>query len=73
MTQQGYRLVWLEQTTDITRLHRHTFTRKTVQVVANARLGISDEVLGLVCEAVEIPVWGSPHSRDSATAANTAV
>lgn len=65
----GYQLVGLEQTTDSVSLHEFSFERRTVLVVGHERLGLSDEVLGLLDRVVEIPVWGLPYSYNVATAA----
>lgn len=64
----GYRLVALEQTTDSHDLHKFEFPRRTALVVGNERTGLTDEALALVDDAVEIPVWGKPHSYNAATA-----
>lgn len=69
----GYRIVGLEQTTNSQSLHRFVFPRRTVLVVGNERLGISEEVLSVVHDVVEIPVWGMPHSHNAATAADMAL
>lgn len=69
----GYRVVGLEQTSEATCLHTYTFDRRTVVVVGNERLGLSEEILDVVDDVVEIPVWGLPHSHNAATAANMAL
>lgn len=73
MAAEGYRIVGLEQTTNSTSLHAHTFDRRTVLVVGNERLGLLPEVLERVHDVVEIPVWGLPHSYNAATAAHMAI
>jgi tRNA G18 (ribose-2'-O)-methylase SpoU len=65
---EGFTLVGLEQTSGSTSLHQYAFDRKTVLVVGNERMGISEEILALVDAAVEIPVWGLPYSYNAATA-----
>ncbi len=70
---EGYRLVGLEQTTNSQNLHEFDFARKTVLVVGNERLGLSQEILDLLDDVVEIPVWGMPHSYNAATATNMAL
>ncbi len=65
---QGYRLVGLEQTTDSSNLHEYHFERKTALVIGNERTGLKPEVLELLDEVVEIPVWGMPYSYNVATA-----
>ncbi len=73
LKQQGYRLVGLEQTTGSVSLHHYVFPRRTVLVVGNERLGLSDDLLELVDDVVEIPVWGLPYSYNVATAATMAL
>ncbi|MCA9230270.1 MAG: RNA methyltransferase [Planctomycetales bacterium] len=64
----GYRLVGLEQTTDSADLHAYQFHRKSALVVGNERTGLTPEVLALLDDVVEIPVWGMPFSYNAATA-----
>ena len=64
----GYRLVGLEQTTGSVNLHEYRFQRRTALVVGNERLGLDDEILELLDDVVEIPVWGLPFSFNVATA-----
>ena len=70
---EGYRLVGLEQTTASANLHHYQFVRRTVLVVGNERTGLTEDLLALVDEIVEIPVWGLPYSYNVATAATMAV
>ncbi|NJP67936.1 RNA methyltransferase [Streptomyces sp. ventii] len=69
LREDGYRVVGLEQTTNSVSLHEYRFPRRTVLVVGNERLGITEEELRYVDDCVEIPVWGAPHSYNVATAA----
>lgn len=69
----GYRLVGLEQTTNSQNLHAYTFARRSVLVIGNERLGLSDEVLAELDDVVEIPVYGLPYSYNAATAAAMAL
>ena len=69
----GYRLVGLEQTTGSVSLHAYAFQRRTALVVGNERLGLADDVLELLDDVVEIPVWGLPYSFNVATATAMAV
>lgn len=64
----GHRLVGLEQTTNSQNLHEFTFARRTAMVIGNERLGLTDEVLGVLDETIEIPVYGLPYSFNVATA-----
>ena len=69
----GYRLVGLEQTTNSTSMHSYTFERRTVLVVGNERTGLTPEILELLDDVVEIPVYGLPHSFNAATATSMAL
>jgi tRNA G18 (ribose-2'-O)-methylase SpoU len=64
----GYRLVGLEQTSGSQSLYEYRFERRSVLVVGNERLGLDEEVLRLIEEVVEIPVFGLPHAYNVATA-----
>ncbi len=70
---EGYRLVGLEQTTGSVSLYSHAFERRTALIVGNERLGLSEEVLGLLDDVVEIPVYGLPHSYNAAIATSIAL
>lgn len=70
---QGFRLVGLEQTTNSQNLHEYKFDRRSVLVVGNERHGLDEEILALLDDVVEIPVWGSPHAYNAATAASLAM
>ena len=70
---QGYQLVGLEQTTNSKNLHEFPFQRKTALVVGNERTGLTPELLALLDEVVEIPVWGLPYSYNVATATTMAL
>jgi tRNA G18 (ribose-2'-O)-methylase SpoU len=69
----AYRLVGLEQTTNSRNLHRYDFQRRTALVIGNERTGLTDDVLRLLDEVIEIPVWGLPYSYNVATAATMAL
>lgn len=73
LRQEGYRLVGLEQTDNSRWLYDYAFARKTVLVIGNERTGIEPEVLELLDEAVEIPVYGLPYAHNAATAAAIAI
>jgi tRNA G18 (ribose-2'-O)-methylase SpoU len=73
LKREGYRLVALEQTTSSRPLVDFPFERKTVLVVGNERTGLEDDVLRLVDDVVEIPVFGMPYSHNVATAAAIAI
>ena len=69
----GYLLVGLEQTTNSTSMHSYSFSRRTALVVGNERTGLTEEILALLDDVVEIPVYGLPHSFNAATAASMAL
>ncbi len=73
LRQNGYTIVGIEQTSNSQNIHHFDFKRRTVLVVGNERLGISDDILALLDYTVEIPVWGLPHSYNAASAANMAL
>jgi len=70
---EHYQLVGLEQTTGSQSLFTFAFPRRTVLVVGNERMGLEDDVLGLLDHTVEIPVYGLPYSHNAATAAAMAL
>ena len=63
----------LEQTTDSVDLSDYSFPRKAVLVVGNERSGLTEKILQVVDDAVEIPVFGLPFSHNAATAAAIAM
>ena len=69
----GHRLVGLEQTNDSVSLHEYAFHRRTALVIGHERHGIEEDVLKLLDEVVEIPVYGLPFSYNVATAAAMAL
>jgi len=73
LKRDGYRLVGLEQTTSSKNLHQYQFERKTALVVGNERTGLADDILALLDDIVEIPVYGLPYSYNVATAATMAL
>ena len=68
-----YALVGLEQTTNSENLCTFRFDSRTALVVGNERLGLSPDTLQQLDNVVEIPVYGSPHSYNVATAAAMAL
>jgi tRNA G18 (ribose-2'-O)-methylase SpoU len=64
----GFRLIGLEQTTNSRSLHEYQFKCRTALVVGNERSGLTDDILVLLDDVVEIPVWGLPYSYNVATA-----
>ena len=73
LKERGYRLVGLEQATDSRSLYDYCFERRSVLVLGNERLGLEEEVLRLLDDVVEIPVYGLPHAYNVATAAAMAL
>jgi tRNA G18 (ribose-2'-O)-methylase SpoU len=69
----GYRLVGLEQTSNSQNLHHYKFHRRTALVIGNERTGLTEDLLALLDDVVEIPVWGLPYSYNVATAATMAL
>lgn len=65
---EGYRLVGLEQTSHSQDLHHYKFQQRTALVIGNERTGLTDDLLALLDDVVEIPVWGLPFSYNVATA-----
>ena len=73
LSAQGLRLVGLEQTTNSTRLYDFEFQRETALVIGHERNGITEELLSLLDDVVEIPVFGLPYSYNVATATSMAL
>jgi len=69
----GYRLVGLEQTTNSEKLYTYQFTRRTALVIGNERTGLTSDILDVLDDVVEIPVYGLPHSFNVATATGMAL
>jgi tRNA G18 (ribose-2'-O)-methylase SpoU len=68
LREEGYRLVGLEQTSNSKSIFEFAFERRTVLVIGNERLGIEEEVLRMLDNAIEIPVYGLPYAHNAATA-----
>lgn len=73
LREEGYKLAGLEQTTGSQSIYNYPFERRTVIVLGNERLGLTDEELKWLDATVEIPVYGLPHSHNVATAAAIAM
>ena len=65
---EGYPVVGLEQTSNSRSIFEFLFPRRVVLVIGNERLGIEDDVLRLLDETIEIPVYGLPYAHNAATA-----
>jgi tRNA G18 (ribose-2'-O)-methylase SpoU len=73
LKKQGYRMVGLEQTSDSVDIHHYMFHRRTALVIGNERMGLTDDILELLDDVVEIPVWGLPYSYNVASATTMAL
>jgi tRNA G18 (ribose-2'-O)-methylase SpoU len=73
LKEQGLTLVGLEQTTGSESLYSFQFERAVALIVGNERTGLGDDVLRLLDQVVEIPVYGMPYSHNAATAASMAL
>ena len=73
LKQAGYRLVGLEQTTGSQSLYDFRFERRSVLILGNERQGLEEDVLRLVDDVIEIPVYGLPYAYNVATAAAMAL
>ena len=73
LKRDGHRLVGLEQATNSISMYDYSFTRCTALVIGNERSGLSEDILEIINDVVEIPVYGLPHSFNAATAASIAI
>jgi tRNA G18 (ribose-2'-O)-methylase SpoU len=73
MQDQGFQLVGLEQTTNSVCSYEFQFARQTVLVIGHERNGIADDILEILDDVIEIPVFGMPFSYNVATAASMAL
>lgn len=73
LADDGFSLVGLEQSRGSQNLHEFQFERRSVLVIGHERDGIRDELLGLLDQVVEIPVYGMPYSYNVATATSMAL
>ena len=65
---ERYRLVGLEQASGSQCLPEYAFPRKTALVIGNERTGLAEDVLAMLDDVVEIPIYGLPHSLNVANA-----
>jgi len=68
LKQEGFPVVGLEQASNSKSIFEFPFPRKVVLVIGNERLGIEVEVLRLLDDTIEIPVYGLPYAHNAATA-----
>jgi tRNA G18 (ribose-2'-O)-methylase SpoU len=73
LREEEYRLVGLEQTSNSKDLHHFQFGRRTALVIGNERTGLTEEILTLLDDVIEIPVWGLPYSYNVASATTMAL
>lgn len=65
---QGYTLVGLEQTTNSVSIYDFSFPRRSAIIVGNERQGLTEDLLAMMDQVVEIPVYGLPFAHNVATA-----
>lgn len=71
---RGYMILALEQTTSSIDIRTHTMDKKAfVLVVGNEVDGVSDEVLALCDQILEIPQYGTKHSFNVAVSGGIAL
>lgn len=73
LRKQNLHIVGLEQTSHSRNLYEYSFHRRTVLVIGHERMGITNEVLSVCDECLEIPVYGMPHSYNVVTATTMAL
>ena len=73
LKKDGYQLVGLEQTTNSESMYCYQFARRTALVIGNERTGLTSDILDVLDNVVEIPVYGLPHSFNAATATSIAL
>ena len=73
LRRDGYRLVGLEQTSGSSSLHEYRFEHRTALILGNERTGLTEDLLALLDDVVEIPVWGLPFSYNVASATTMAL
>lgn len=73
LKEQGYYILALEQTEESVEYHRYTPKSKIAIIVGNEVEGVSDEVMGLVDGAIEIPMEGIKNSLNVSVACGIVV
>lgn len=68
LTQEGYQLVALEQTTESVSIYDFEFRSPVAIVLGHETDGVSTEVLRRVDATVEIPMFGTKHSHNVSVA-----
>ena len=70
---EGFRLIGLEQTDQSKCIYDFKFPWQTALILGHERFGIADDILPFLDDAIEIPVYGKPHSFNVATATTIAL
>lgn len=70
---KNFRVVGLEQSDSSHNLFDYRYERDSILLIGNERHGIQDELLNLVDDIIEIPVYGRPLSYNVVTATTMAV
>jgi tRNA G18 (ribose-2'-O)-methylase SpoU len=65
---EEFHLVGLEQATGSQIIHDYQFKRRSALVIGNERTGLTPDILEILDDVIEIPVYGLPHSFNVATA-----
>lgn len=73
LREEGFRLVGLEQTTRSQTLYDYRFAPRSALVAGNERRGLDQEILDLLDDVVEIPVYGRPASYNVAASVDMAL
>jgi tRNA G18 (ribose-2'-O)-methylase SpoU len=73
LREEGFRLVGLEQATGSQSLFEYRFAKRSVLVLGHERQGLVADLLALLDDVVEIPVYGLPFSYNVASAAAMAM
>jgi len=67
--ESGYRLVALEQTANSCRIYDYSFPHRAVLMIGNEKSGVEEEILKMMDDVVEIPVYGLPYAHNAASSA----
>ena len=73
LKRDGYRIVALELTPNSIPLPSYKFDPKTVLVAGNENRGVSEKILAMVDDVVEIPMFGTPPCHNVAIATSIAM
>lgn len=73
LRKEGYRLIGLAQTTNSSCLYDFAYPQKSVLVIGNERSRISEGLLDILDDVVEIPMYGVPYSFNTAVATSLAI